>query len=142
MESDYGLIGKGEDNFFFFRISLFKKRKSSCLYCRIFFFGSEGKKRAIIFIGKKVMENLMLDNISARKGEIVIYQPDEVTKLEVMVESETVWLTQEQIAVLFGVKRPAITKHIKNIYNCGELEERSTCSILEHMGNDGVSSGV
>ncbi len=84
------------------------------------------------------MENLMLDNSSAGKGEIVIYQPDEVTKLEVMVESETVWLTQEQIAVLFGVKRPAITKHIKNIYGCGELEERSTCSILEHMGNDGV----
>ena len=80
----------------------------------------------------------MLDNSSAGKGEIVIYQPDEVTKLEVMVESETVWLTQEQIAVLFGVKRPAITKHIKNIYGCGELEERSTCSILEHMGNDGV----
>ena len=81
----------------------------------------------------------MLDNISARKGEIVIYQLDEVTKLEVMVESETVWLTQEQIAVLFGVKRPAITKHIKNIYSCGELEERSTCSILEHMGNDGFN---
>lgn len=80
----------------------------------------------------------MLDNSSAGKGEIVIYQPDEVTKLEVMVESETVWLTQEQIAVLFGVKRPAITKHIKNIYGSGELEERSTCSILEHMGNDGV----
>ena len=43
-------------------------------------------------------------------GEIVVYQPDEITRLEVKVERETVWLTQEQIAALFGVKRPAITK--------------------------------
>lgn len=68
----------------------------------------------------------------------MIYQSDEITRLEVIVENETVWLTQEQIAVLFGVKRPAITKHIKNIYACGELDESSTCSILEHMGNSGV----
>lgn len=83
------------------------------------------------------MENLMLDNSSAGKGEIVIYQPDEVTKLEVMVESETVWLTQEQIAVLFGVKRPAITKHIRNIIASQELEEFSVCSILERTAMDG-----
>ena len=44
-------------------------------------------------------------------AEIVIYQPDEITRLEVMVENETVWLTQEQIALLFGVMRPAITRH-------------------------------
>ena len=67
----------------------------------------------------------MLDNISARKGEIVIYQPDEVTKLEVMVESETVWLTQEQIAVLFGVKRPAITKHIKTSTTADNLRREA-----------------
>lgn len=42
-----------------------------------------------------------------------------------------------QIADLFGTKRPAITKHLANIYKSGELEENSTCSILEHMGNDG-----
>ena len=53
------------------------------------------------------------------------------------MEEETVWLTQEQIAILFGTKRPAITKHLNNIYNSGELEKESTCSILEHMGNDG-----
>lgn len=50
---------------------------------------------------------------------------------------ETVWLTQLQIADLFGTKRPAITKHLANIYKTGELEENNTCSILEHMGNDG-----
>ena len=76
-----------------------------------------------------------MDN-SQNKGEIVIYQPDEITRLEVRVEGETVWLTQEQIALLFGVKQPAISKHIRNIYACGELQEDGTYSILEYMGND------
>ncbi len=53
------------------------------------------------------------------------------------VQEDSVWLTQQQIADLFGTKRPAITKHLKNIYSSGELEESSTCSILELMGNDG-----
>ena len=71
------------------------------------------------------------------QGEIILYQPDEAVKLEVRLEDETVWLTQEQIADLFGTKRPAITKHLTNIYKSGELDIDSTCSILEHMGNDG-----
>lgn len=70
-------------------------------------------------------------------GEIVVYQPDEITRLEVRVESETVWLTQEQISMLFGVQRPAITKHIRNIYASNELEESSVCSILERTAADG-----
>ena len=71
------------------------------------------------------------------QGEIILHQPDEAVKLEVRLEDETVWLTQEQIADLFGTKRPAITKHLNNIYKSGELDIDSTCSILEHMGNDG-----
>ena len=71
------------------------------------------------------------------QGEIILYQPDVAVKLEVRLEDETVWLTQEQIADLFGTKRPAITKHLNNIYKSGELDIDSTCSILEHMGNDG-----
>ena len=71
------------------------------------------------------------------QGEIILYQPDEAVKLEVRLQNETVWLTQEQIADLFGTKRPAITKHLSNIYKSGELDKDSTCSILEHMGNDG-----
>ena len=71
------------------------------------------------------------------QGEIILYQPDEAVKLEVRLEDETVWLTQEQIADLFGTKRPAITKHLNNIYKSGELDVDSTCSILERMGNDG-----
>ena len=70
---------------------------------------------------------------SSNKGEIVMYQPDETIRLEVRVEDETVWLSQAQMADLFGTKRPAITKHLNNIYKCGELKENSTCSILEHI---------
>ena len=71
------------------------------------------------------------------KGEIVVYQPDEITRLEVRVEGETVWLAQEQIAMLFGVKRPAITKHIRNIFATHELDEIAVCSILERTASDG-----
>jgi len=78
-----------------------------------------------------------MKGIEPAKGEIVMYQPDETIRLEVLVENETVWLSQAQMAELFGTKRPAITKHINNIYKCGELKEQNTCSILEHMGNDG-----
>ena len=72
-----------------------------------------------------------------KENEIVLYQPDETVRLEVRIQEDSVWLTQQQIADLFGTKRPAITKHLKNIYSSGELDERSTCSILELMGNDG-----
>ena len=69
--------------------------------------------------------------------EIVLYKPNEQFQLEVQLKDDTVWLTQEQIAMLFGTQRPAITKHLNNIYNSGELTMEGTCSILERMGNDG-----
>ena len=73
--------------------------------------------------------------------KIIIYQSEDgKTQLDVTLEHETVWLTQKQITELFGTKRPAITKHLKNIYASEELTEESTCSILEHMGNDGRQS--
>ena len=71
------------------------------------------------------------------KGEVVVYQPDETMRLDVRLDEETVWLTQAQIAELFGTRRPAVTKHLANIYRDGELDEKSTCSILEHMSGDG-----
>ena len=71
-------------------------------------------------------------------NQIVIYlSEDGQTQVDVRLENETVWLTQQQIAELFNTKRPAITKHLKNIYASEELDETSTCSILEHMGNTG-----
>ncbi len=70
--------------------------------------------------------------------KIIIYQSEDgKTQLDVKLEKETVWLTQKQIAELFGTKRPAISKHLKNIYTSEELTEESTCSILEHVGNTG-----
>ena len=72
------------------------------------------------------------------ENKIIIYQTEDgQTQIDVRLENETVWLTQKQIAELFGTKRPAITKHLKNIYASEELDEGSTCSILEHMGNEG-----
>jgi hypothetical protein len=80
------------------------------------------------------------EKMNADENQIVVYQPNETVRLDVRLENETVWLTQEQIANLFGTKRPAITKHLANIYKSGELEREGTCSILEHMGNDGKQS--
>ncbi|MBD5170576.1 MAG: virulence RhuM family protein [Bacteroidales bacterium] len=74
---------------------------------------------------------------SKQSNEIILYQPDEALKLEVRLENETVWLTQQQIADLFGTKRPAITKHLSNIFKSGELDEDSVRSILEHTAGDG-----
>ena len=83
------------------------------------------------------MDIIKQKNSQQASGEIVVYQPDEITRLEVRLQDDTVWLTQTQIATIFNVGRPAVTKPINNIYTCGELDESSTCSILEHMGNDG-----
>lgn len=72
-------------------------------------------------------------------GEIIIYQTsDGSTAMEVRLENETIWLTQKQIAELFGTKRPAITKHLKNIFLSGELDENAVCSILEHTTPHGA----
>ena len=65
------------------------------------------------------------------KDEIVLYQPNETIQLEVHLKDETVWLTQQQMADLFGTQRQAITKHLKNIFDTGELDKIATCSILE-----------
>jgi len=58
-------------------------------------------------------------------------------KVEVILNNETVWLTQKAIAELFGVQVPAISKHLKNIFECGELQESSVISILETTAADG-----
>jgi hypothetical protein len=57
--------------------------------------------------------------------------------VEIFLRDETVWLTQEKIAQLFGVQRPAVTKHLKNIFESRELKENSVSSILEHTAEDG-----
>ena len=71
------------------------------------------------------------------QGEIILYQPDEAVKLEVRLEDETVWLTQAQIAELFGTEVPAISKHIRNIIRSGELEKEATVSKMEIVRLEG-----
>ena len=62
---------------------------------------------------------------SEERGEIVLYQPNDNIRLEVRLQDETVWLTQQQMAELFGTSRNNITLHIGNIFKEGELQENS-----------------
>lgn len=74
--------------------------------------------------------------------EIIIYQtPDNQFQVEVLLEQDTIWLTQKQMAEVFGTQRPAITKHLKNIFSSGELEEDVVSSILEHTTPHGAIKG-
>ena len=68
----------------------------------------------------------IMENIESSKGEIVMYQPDETIRLEVRVKDETVWLTQQQLVILFHSSKGNISDHISNIFEQGELKESST----------------
>ena len=74
--------------------------------------------------------------------EFLLYTtPNGDTKVEVFFHNENIWLPQKRIAALFGVQRPAITKHLKNIFDTGELEEKVVCSILELPTQHGAING-
>ncbi|MFH1075432.1 MAG: RhuM family protein [Pseudomonadota bacterium] len=69
--------------------------------------------------------------------EFLLYTtPNGKVKVEIFLHNENIWLTQDKIALLFGVQRPAITKHLKNIFESGELDEISVSSILELTASD------
>ena len=76
------------------------------------------------------------ESIVENKGEIVVYQPDEITRLEVRVNNDTVWLTQGQMSDLFGRDRTVITKHIRNIFSEQELDEKSNVHFLHFANSD------
>jgi len=79
----------------------------------------------------------------AENNEIILYtSPEGSKKIEVVFQNENFWLTQKAMAELFGVQRPAITKHLKNIIDTGELAEESVSSILEHTAADGKVYGT
>lgn len=81
----------------------------------------------------------MTDNkiITNDGSSIVLYTTDDGnTRLEVKLEKDTVWLTQSQMAELFGRDRTVITRHIRNIFKEGELDENITCAKFAHMGID------
>jgi hypothetical protein len=71
-------------------------------------------------------------------SEIIIYTTqDGKTKLQVNLQDETVWLTQDQMGILFGKSRSTVTEHIHNIFKEGELEEGSVCRNFRRTGTDG-----
>ncbi len=76
------------------------------------------------------MNNLPTSNPSETKNEIVVYQPDETVRLDVRLEENTVWLTQNQMTDLFQRDRSVITRHINNVFAEGELDEQSNVHFL------------
>ena len=68
-----------------------------------------------------------MNNIESNKGEIVMYQPDETIRLEVRMDEETVWLTQQQMAELFQKDQSVVARHINNAFKEGELDEIVIC---------------
>lgn len=77
------------------------------------------------------------ENDMERTNEILIYQSDDGNiKVDVLLTDDTVWLTQEQMGILFGKERSVITKHIGNVFKERELEEKSNVQILHISGSD------
>lgn len=71
------------------------------------------------------------------KDEIVLYQPDATIQLEVRLQDETVWLSQQQMAELFDTDRTSVLRHIHNIYKTHELEEAATCAKITQVRIEG-----
>ncbi|GHV35512.1 hypothetical protein FACS1894178_5220 [Bacteroidia bacterium] len=71
------------------------------------------------------------------KNEIILYQPDSAIQLEVLVENETVWLTQAQMVILFGRDQSVISKHIRNVFKEGELDKISVYAKFAYTAADG-----
>lgn len=87
------------------------------------------------------MYNRFMDK-ELQKGEIIIYTSEDGSiSLDTKLENDTIWLTQKQMAELFDVKTPAISKHLKNIFNTGELREDVVISILETTTKHGAIEG-
>jgi hypothetical protein len=82
------------------------------------------------------MQNFELNPVIS-KGEVVIYRSSAGPEIRVKLDKETVWLDAHLIVKLFNVNRPAIVKHVNNIYKTAELRKKSTCSILEQVAADG-----
>ena len=78
------------------------------------------------------LKNNGMNNIESSKGEIVMYQPDETIRLEVRMDEETVWLTQQQMAELFPKDQSVVARHINNAFKEGELDENSNMHFLHN----------
>ena len=86
-----------------------------------------------------------LNNDLRQNGEIILYQPDNSIRLEVRMEEETVWLTQAQMALLFGCSQDNVGLHLKNLYAEGEIEQNATTeeiSVVRFEGNRRVTRRI
>jgi len=73
------------------------------------------------------------------KGNIIIYQSEDgVVRLDVRLENNTVWLTQQQMADLFGSSRTNVVEHIKHVYEDEELNEKATCRKFRQVRQEGI----
>ena len=72
---------------------------------------------------------------------ILYNTPDHSEKVQVVIKEETLWMTQKAMAQLFGVQAPAISKHLKNIFESGELDEKVVISKMETTTQHGAIAG-
>jgi len=82
-------------------------------------------------------ENISLLPAPINTGEIVLYQPNDQLSLEVKLENETVWLTQQQMAILFDVKENNITYHIQSVFKTHELDPEATTQKIRVVRKEG-----
>src|SRR5574344_1740175 len=85
---------------------------------------------------------MQMQGTMSNEIQFLLYSlPNEEGKVQVVIKDETIWCTQKAMAQLFGVQRPAITKHLGNIFKDGELDEKVVCSILELTTEHGAIEG-
>lgn len=76
-------------------------------------------------------------------GEVLVYEAaDGTVRVDVRLDRETVWLTQDQMSQLFGRERSVITKHVRNVFREGELDPDSVCANFAHTAADGKTYQV
>jgi len=85
----------------------------------------------------KIVKGLEIDTFKSEPNFLLYTTPNGKVKVEIFLKDENIWLTQEKIAGLFGVERSVVTKHLKNIFGSGELQEISVCANFAHTAGDG-----
>ncbi len=88
-----------------------------------------------------VVKTETLTQTNSGENQIVVYQPDETIRLDVRLENETVWLTQEQMSLLFGRTQPVIARHIGNIFREGELDRDVVYAKFAYTTRHGAIAG-
>jgi len=86
---------------------------------------------------QKPTEGLEIDTFEREPDFLLYTTPGGKVRLEIFIKDENIWLTQERIAQLFGVDRSVVTKHLKNIYESGELDEAVTSAKFAQVQTEG-----